>query len=73
MPIYRRFLGAPFDAEHITLMDAAFGEVCRDLGLARRDDAFCDIIADAIMACARRGIRDPVEMRRRARDVLQAV
>jgi hypothetical protein len=46
--------------------------VCRELGLARREDALCDIIADAILACARRGIRDPVEMRRCARDVLQA-
>jgi hypothetical protein len=72
MPIYRRFISAPFDPEHITLMDVVFGEVCGELGLARRDDALCDIIADAILACARRGIRDPVEMRRCARDVLQA-
>jgi hypothetical protein len=72
MPIYRRFLGAPFDPEYMTLMDAVFEEVCRELGLARKDDAFRDIIAEAILACAHRGIRDPVEMRRCARDVLQA-
>jgi len=72
MAIYRRFLGAPFDSEHVTLMDAVFEELCRELGLARKDDAFRDIIAEAILACAQRGIRDPVEMRRCAHDVLQA-
>jgi len=57
----------------LILMDAVFEEVCRELGLARKDDAFRDIIAEAILACAQRGIRDPVEMRRCAREELQAV
>ncbi len=72
MPIYRSFLDAPFAPEQVALMDAVFEEVCLELGLARKDDAFRDIIAEAILACAHNGIRDPGEMRRCTHAILQA-
>jgi hypothetical protein len=72
MRIYRLFRDAPFDAEHIELMTSAFEDVSRQLGLERREDAIRDIVARAILECAERGIRDPIEIRKCARDVLRA-
>jgi hypothetical protein len=71
MRIYHLFRDAPFDADHIELMSSAFEDVSKQLGLGRREDAIRDIVAKAILECAQRGIRDPVEMRKCARDVLQ--
>jgi hypothetical protein len=71
MRIYHLFRGAPFDAEHIELISSAFEDVSQQLGLGRREDAIRDIVARAILECAQRGIRDPIEMRKCARDVLQ--
>ena len=56
---------------HIELMSSAFEDVSKQLGLGRREDAIRDIVAKAILECAQRGIRDPIEMRKCARDVLQ--
>ena len=52
-------------------MSAAFEDVSQQLGLGRREDAIRDIVARAILECAQRGIRDPIEMRKCARNVLQ--
>jgi hypothetical protein len=45
-------------------------DVSQQLRLGRREDAIRDIVAKAILGCAQRGIRDPSEMRKCARDVL---
>jgi hypothetical protein len=71
MRIYRLFRHAPFDDEHIELMTSAFEDVSQQLGLGRREDAIRDIVARAIFECAQRGMRDPIEIRKCARDVLQ--
>ena len=71
MRIYHLFRDAPFDADHIELMSSAFEDVSKQLGLGRREDAIRDIVAKAILECAQCGIRDPIEMRKCARDVLQ--
>jgi hypothetical protein len=65
------FRDAAFDADHIKLMSSAFEDVSQQLGLGRREDAIRNIVARAILECAQRGIRDPIEMRKCARDVLQ--
>ena len=72
MTTYRIFQNAPFDQEHIDLMAFVFDQVCIELGLARSTDAIRDLVAKAILECAQKGIRDPVEMRQCAHEVLQA-
>jgi hypothetical protein len=64
--------GTAFQPEQITLMTAAFDHVCRDLGLAERDDALRDIVARAIIACAETGEFDSARLRERAHQVLKA-
>ena len=71
IPIDHPFRDAPFDADRIELMSSAFEDVSQQLGLGRREDAIRDIVARAILECAQRGIRDPIEMRKCARDVLR--
>jgi hypothetical protein len=71
MPTYRIFQNAPFDQEHIDLMSFVFDQVSIELGLSRSTDAVRDMVAKAILECAQKGIRDPVEIRKCAHDVLQ--
>jgi hypothetical protein len=63
--------GAPFDAEHIQRMSSTFEDVSRQPGLWPREDAIRNIVANAILECARKGIHDPIEPRKRARGVLR--
>jgi hypothetical protein len=72
MTTYRIFQNAPFDPEYIDLMSFVFDQVSIELGLARSTDALRDLVAKAILECAQKGIRDPVEMRRCAHKVLQS-
>lgn len=71
MPTYRIFQNAPFDQEHIDLMSFVFDQVSIELGLSRSTDAVRDMVAKAVLECAQKGIRDPVEMRKCAHEVLQ--
>jgi hypothetical protein len=70
-PIYPLFRHLPFDPEHLDMMSSAFEQVSLELGLAMRTDKLRDIVAEAIIQCAQRGIRDPAEIRRCAREALQ--
>jgi hypothetical protein len=70
MPVYRLFRELPFDAEHIDLMSLVFERVSLELGLGVREDQIRDLVAQAIIDCAKKGIRDPEEMRRCAHDSL---
>jgi hypothetical protein len=72
MSTYRIFQNAPFDQEHIDVMGFVFDQVTIELGLARSTDAIRDLVAKAILECAQKGIRDPIEMRQCAHQVLQA-
>ena len=72
MPIYRLLQNAAFQPEHVTVIAAAFEEVCRDLRLAVRDDPLRDIVARAIIECAEQGERDPTRLRECAHKALQS-
>ena len=51
-------LGSAFDPEHLNAMSRAFDEACRKLGLADRNDAFAQVVAQQVVQCAR-AARDP--------------
>jgi hypothetical protein len=70
--IYRLLQDRAFDPEAIELMTSAFEDVCRELGLAQRDDPLLDIVAKAIIECAETGERDQIRLRECAQGVLQA-
>ena len=72
MPTYRIFQNVPFDQEQIDLMSFVFDQISIELDLSRSPDAIRDLVAKAILECAQKGLRDPVEMRRCANEVLQA-
>jgi hypothetical protein len=72
MAVYPLFRGLPFDPEHIELMSSVLDDVSRELRLAPQKDAFRDMIAQAIIKCAQRGIRDPLEMRKCALGALES-
>ena len=63
---------AVFEPEHLEVVASAFEEVCRELGLAKRDDALRDIVARVVIDCARTGERDADRLRACAREALQA-
>ena len=73
MAFYPLFRGMPFDPEYLALMSSVIEEVSQELGLAKREDAFRDLIARAVIDCAQRGIRNPTEMRRCAHKALQRI
>jgi hypothetical protein len=70
--IYRLLRERAFDPDAIEVMTFAFEDVCRELGLAQREDPLRDIVAKAIIECAEAGERDPTKLRECAQDVLQA-
>jgi hypothetical protein len=70
MAVYPLFRGLPFDPQHIEFMSSVLEDVSRELRLAQREDMFRDMIAKAIIECAQKGIRDPMEMRKCARGAL---
>jgi hypothetical protein len=72
MPVYRLFRHVPFDPEHVDLMSSVFEQVSLELGLGDREDAIRDLVAQAVLECAQRGIRHPEEMRRCTHEALEA-
>jgi hypothetical protein len=71
MPIYSLLREGSFDPEHIQIIAAAFEDVCRDLGLAPREDPLRDIVARAIIDCAKKGEHDPIRLRACAHDAIK--
>ena len=63
MATYHVFQRAPFPPELIEVMTAVFEEVSRERGLVARRDPICNLVANAILDCAHRGIRDPEKMK----------
>lgn len=73
MAIYRliRNAGVSFDPEAIEAMGAAYEEVCKELGLARKkNDRVTEIVALKIFEAAQSGERDPGKLRDGALDAL---
>jgi hypothetical protein len=48
-----------FDADQLKKLDEAFEEVCSELHLSNRKEAFGHVVASKVMECARLGERDP--------------
>jgi hypothetical protein len=71
MPLYRLFRDLPFDAQHVDLMTTVFEQVSLELGLGSREDQIRDLVAQAIIDCAHKGIRDREAMRRCAHETLE--
>ena len=53
MPVYPLFRGLPFDPGYIELMSSVLEDVSSELRLAQREDPFRDMIAKAIIECAK--------------------
>jgi hypothetical protein len=71
MPIYRLIEREAFEPDHIEVITAAFEDVCRELGLAAREDPLRDIVAQAIIKCAQLGEHDPIRLRKCAPDEIK--
>jgi hypothetical protein len=71
MPIYRLLQNTSYDRELIEMLTSVFEDISRELGLAAIEDALRDTLARAIIQCAEKGIRDPLEIRRCAYGVLK--
>ena len=54
---------SPFLISLIEVMTSVFEEVSRERGLVARRDPICNLVANAILDCAHRGIRDPEKMK----------
>jgi hypothetical protein len=48
-----------FDADQLKKLDEAFEEVCSELRLLNRKEAFGNLVANKVMECARSGEQDP--------------
>lgn len=64
------FTAARLSPDVIRLMATVFDEVATERGLTPRHDPICDLVAEAILDCARRGCRDTAAMRRCAYEAL---
>ena len=58
MPLTRYINGAAFEPEAIAMMTLAFEDALARLKLTDRADPLVEILAKAIIACAREGERD---------------
>jgi hypothetical protein len=63
MAVYRLFRNKAFEPEAIAAMTRAHAEVCRTLGLDRRDHAAADAVAKKVIEFAQRGERKPDRLR----------
>jgi hypothetical protein len=61
---------ATLSPDVIRLMASVFDDVASERGLSARNDPICELVADAILDCARRGCRDAAAMRRSAYEAL---
>jgi hypothetical protein len=71
MPIYSLIKREAFEPEHIQVIAAAFEEVCRDFGLAPREDPLRDLVARVIIECAKKGEHDPARLRACAHEAIK--
>ena len=63
MPIYRLLQNTAFNPETVSVMAAAFDDVCHELGLAERTDPLRDTVARKVIEIAQRGEHDPIRLR----------
>ena len=63
MPLHRLLENSAFEPEHVEAMSTAFEDICRELGLAQRDNPLRELVARQVIEFARRGERDPTKLR----------
>lgn len=71
MRTYAPFTNAPFDREHLTAMESAYDLVSRDFGLEPHERALRKWVESAILECAQRGIKNRLELRKCATEILR--
>ena len=64
MAIYRALQNASFEPDVVAILSSTFEEVCAFLGLAQTTDPLRDRVAQSIMQCAEKGVRDPILLRK---------
>jgi hypothetical protein len=69
--VYRIFKRKEFDPEALRDMAAVFDDVCRELGLAAKDDALRDLVAETVIKCVQDGERDVERIKQCARNALR--
>ncbi len=72
MAVYRLFKNEPFEPEAVLRMTDAYDDVCRMLGVEGRDHPKAIVVAKTVIEFAQRGVRDPVSLRERVLQALQA-
>jgi hypothetical protein len=70
MPIYSRLQNSALNPDEIKIIAGAFEATCVRLGLTHREDPLCDMVAKAIMDCAKTGERDPIRLQEYAQAAL---
>jgi magnesium-transporting ATPase (P-type) len=63
MPIYRLLQEQSFEPDVVITLSTTFEELCTFLGLAKTTDSLRDRVAESIITCAKKGIRDPMQLR----------
>lgn len=71
MPIYQLLQKTSFDADTVKCLAEAFENVCRELGLAERNDPLRDTVARKVIELAGAGDCDPIELREKTLQALR--
>ena len=66
MAIYRILQNSPLSPEDISRLTAAYEATLKALGLADRSDPITELVARKIIEIGQTGVRDPLEISRRA-------
>jgi len=71
MPIHRLLENTAFQPDHIAVMVSAYESACYDLGLTEPNDPLRNIVARAIIECARKGERDAIRLQECAHEAMK--
>ena len=71
MRVYRVFNSGDLEPERLPVLASVFEELCQSLGLSPTEDGLRDIVAEAVVRCAKKGITDPEEVRKCAEAALR--
>jgi hypothetical protein len=66
MAIYRILQNSPLSPEDISRLTAAYEATLKALGLTDRSDPLTELVARKIIEIGQTGVRDPLEIARRA-------
>jgi hypothetical protein len=63
MAVHSLFKNRPFEPEAITVLSAAYADICRALGLHDGDRSETDAVARKVIEFAQRGVNDRARLR----------